>query len=219
MKINIITRCTRAENLEQVKKSIFSNVPDQISIDWHIIFDTAKINTIDKQLMQSLLKENIYLYFNHCGDFKCQHYYTNKLIADVIDLGYIYILDDDNIIHENFYEKVLEYSDKKVLIFSQWVGGFDFSGLDIRTAKPENVKVGKIDCAQYFVDRDLIVKHDCFYGDGYCADGFFITKLFSLAPQEFAFEKDVLCYYNYITEYGDKDPRSLDYSLESLSVS
>ena len=61
------------------------------------------------------------------------------------------------------------------LVFNQRVDGKDFTKLDIKEAKPENMKIGGIDIAQFLI-------HICDYGgalrynNSYTADGELIRK-------------------------------------------
>ena len=61
MKISIITRCTRTQNLEIIKESIFNNVPNGFNLTWHILFDTAVIKDIDAELLSRLNADNLSL--------------------------------------------------------------------------------------------------------------------------------------------------------------
>ena len=54
----------------------------------------------------------------------------------------------------------------------------------------------------------LPFEYQTMFGNGYCGDGDFIVGLFNNgASKEFAFTDEVLSYYNYITEWGDTDPK------------
>lgn len=233
MKISIITRCTRAQNLEIIKESIFNNVPDGFDLNWHIIFDAAVLKDIDAELLSRLNTNNIILHFkkgNEWGNWNR----LNDLIQ-TLD-GWIYNLDDDNILHENFYQKVsetiLNNPECLALIFSQKVGGIDFSGVDVREADPKNTVVQKIDLAQWIIHSKLHVNN--LYGSGYCADGEFIESLYKKNPNSFVFIKDILCYYNALEKkstakvpkilyVGDDKPelkslKILNYEADNLEV-
>ena len=45
--LNIITRCTRPNNLIKVKESVYNEIPEKLEINWHIIFDVAPLKDID----------------------------------------------------------------------------------------------------------------------------------------------------------------------------
>ena len=214
MKIHIITRCTRPENLVQVRNSIFDNIPNSIEVIWNVVFDCAKIDSLPSELLHEIKCRNTRFHFTKCGSWKCQYHFPNQLMTMLIRDGFVYFVDDDNILHPNFYTKVFKLyadnPDSRGFIFSQWVGGKDFSGLDVRVGSEENVKVGSIDLAQYMFSWKLPFEYQTLFGDGYCGDGDFIVGLFDNgAGKEFAFTDEILSFYNYITEYGDTPPEEV----------
>lgn len=152
MKIHIITRCTRPENLLRVRESIFSNMPYSIDVVWNVVFDSKKVTQLSTDLLKKIKCKDTRFHFTECGDYDCQYHCVNDLMINFIRDGFVYFVDDDNILHENFYTSLLKLQadnpNSRGFIFSQWVGGNDFSGLDIRLGRPENVKVGSIDIAQ-----------------------------------------------------------------------
>ena len=130
----------------------------------------------------------------------------NSIIEEVKD--WIYILDDDNILHEDFYDGIYEYTqgDKKALVFNQKIGGIDFTGLDIRIAAPENMYISGIDVAQFCIHSDLIKGY--FFGLDYKGDGMLVTNLYINNKEKFEFIDKELCYYNWF-ELGKKGGYSL----------
>lgn len=192
MKINVITRCTRLQNLLTIKPTVF-NVPKGIKVEWFILFDTGVLKDIDAKLLEDLSDPNITLAFGENDGWGLK--VINPLIQDLE--GWVCIMDDDNIIHPDFYTTILKNkNNNKSFIYSQFIGGKDFTGLDVREARPENVRVQKIDSAQYLIHTDLHKKYK--YGTGYTADGEFIEKLYQEHPDEFIFIDKILCYYNYL---------------------
>jgi glycosyltransferase involved in cell wall biosynthesis len=195
MTINIITRCTRQENLLEISKTIYTNLFD---IKWYILFDTSFIKQLDVDLINSLNELGVILKFwkGEEGDFG--HNLINRLLEEISD--WVYIIDDDNKIHEDFYSTIynmMQYSpEKKGFIFNQKVDGIDFSGVDIRYALSENVCIGKIDMAQFLLHRDLIsdIRLNKFM---YVADGQFIVDIYNSNSKDFLFINKVLCYYNF----------------------
>lgn len=234
IKLNIITRCTRPDFLEKVKKSIFTTI--LFDIKWWVVFDTRVIKDIDADFLSNLQLLGGEAIFMRGENGDMAHSLLSKVI-DKIQEGFIYFLDDDNILHENFYDtihkKIIENPDKKGFIFSQKISGKDFTGLDIREAKPENTRVQHIDMAQFLLKRDLIGNERFVSGD-YKADGYFIEKIFKNNTEDFYFIDDVLCYYNYLKTpanftpkilfYGDSEPvlkswKAADYESNDLRVS
>ena len=203
MKINVITRCTRIDNLLRIKDFVLDH-PLAISVNWHIIFDCNVLSSIPSDVLFELQDPQINIHFAKCGDWKCQYYAANDLISKLKD-GYVYFVDDDNIPHPDFYTGLLKLQannpDALGFIFSQWVGGRDFSKLDVRVARPENIEVGKIDLAQYTFHCKLPQALGVKFKDGYCADGDFIVDMYNASPTSFAITDQVLSYYNYVTEF------------------
>jgi glycosyltransferase involved in cell wall biosynthesis len=220
--INIITRCTRLSNLCKIKESIYNT--EAFIIKWYVCFDTSIIKSIDSDILSMLYESGcIIKYFNGIkGDFG--HQIINRCI-DEINSGFIYILDDDNLIHENFYERIdyfISSENKLAFVFNQKIGCVDFTGLDVREARPENMKVQKIDMAQFILHRDLIGDTKMASMD-YKADGIFIENLYNEKPNDFFFIDEILCYYNFFQKKSSTNslPRilvvGLDESIELQS--
>jgi len=210
MLINIITRCTRVGNIEQVKNSIFQK--SKFDVKWWLIFDTRDLKEIDASILESLQNVNCQTLFYEGDEGDFGHQLINKAI-DKIEDGFVYIIDDDNIIHDDFYEEVYnsmkKNPDKRGFVFSQKVGGKDFTGLDIRQCSPDNMKVQKIDMSQFVIKIDLI-GNNRFDSMNYIADGVFIEKLFLDNPDDFIFIDKILCHYNYIVpKKWESSPRVL----------
>jgi len=207
--LNIITRCSRTKNILKVKESIFKNIPENFEIFWHITFDTTVLKDISAEILSELEHDFISLKFRKSipGDYG--HNFINISLGQ-ISSGWIYILDDDNILHPDLLktisEKIEEFPEKRGFIFNQKIGGKDFSGLDIREAKSENIKVGSIDMAQFLLRRDLI-GFKRLTSNEYKADGYFIEDLFQFNQDDFLFIEKELCYYNYLQ--SEKMPISL----------
>lgn len=232
MKISIITRCTRTHNLDLVKESIFNKIPEGCNIDWHIVFDTAILKDIDAELLSRLSNDNTKFHFKKGDGWGLSQ--LNELIQNLD--GWIYHLDDDNLLHENFYVKIQEAISNNpkclAIVFSQKVGGIDFSGVDVREADPKNTVVQKIDLAQWVIHSELHLNN--LYGSGYRADGEFIQSLYKENRESFIFIKDILCYYNALEKKSTakvpkilyighdrpelKSLKILDYEADNLEV-
>lgn len=210
IKLTILTRCSRLNNLKKVRDSIFTT--QKFDITWRVMFDTTVLKDIDAELLASIHEKNGVTYFINSipGDFG--HQMLNKSIEDTKD-GFLYILDDDNIIHEDFYDNlydvIVNNMDKRGFVFHQKIGGKDFTGLDIRLALPENMKISGVDSAQYVLRRDLI-------GDirlvpmNYIADSIFAEGVYMRNPNDFFFIDKVMCYYNQLQpKNGARVPKIL----------
>lgn len=210
IKLTILTRCSRLSNLKKVRDSIFTT--QKFDITWRVMFDTTILKDVDAELLASIQEKNGITYFINSTPGDYGHQMLNKAISDTKD-GFLYILDDDNIIHEDFYDSLYDTItnnlDKRGFVFHQKIAGKDFTGLDIRIAIPESMRVSGVDSAQYVLRRDLI-------GDirlvpmNYIADSIFAEEVYKNNPSDFCFIDKVLCYYNYLQiKSGARVPKIL----------
>mgnify|MGYP000026160341 FL=1 len=103
--LNIITRCTRPNNLVTVRDSVFSNLNENINVTWHVVFDTAPLKDIDAELLSTLSNESTKLHFVKAGDGGLLYPQTTELMRGFENRNeWFYFLDDDNILHEDFYQ-------------------------------------------------------------------------------------------------------------------
>jgi len=200
MKIHYITRVSRGfDNLLPIANSIFP-APPGFEVQWHLLIDTANLQEIDTSELQKIYDlEHTKIYF-----FKSSNDYLHPAISKVtskLTTGFVYILDDDNILHPDFYREVrkLQLRNKKFkgLVFDQLVDGKDFSGLGIRKAHPDNMKIGEVDSAQALLHVDFYKKYE--WVEEYVADSRFLEKVYEDNSEDFVFLNELLSYYNYIS--------------------
>jgi glycosyltransferase involved in cell wall biosynthesis len=196
VKLHLLTRCTRLSNLKRIKESVF---PSPFNVVWHLIFDTTILKDIDAELLQGLQNTNIRFHFAK-GDGKDYLYPQLSQIISELEDGFVGILDDDNIVHPDFYktlqQEILQNQDKLGFVYEQYIGGTDFTGLEVRKVGPQHMKLRHIDSAQYILHTKLYKLRS--YEGGYDADGRFIEPLYNMVPDEFHFIHKVLCYYNHL---------------------
>lgn len=198
MKFHIITRCSRLDNLEKVKSSIFGNYRGDLT--WHILFDTNRLKDISADLLKKLDRDNIKLHF--VGSSGEDYLYPQMSdLAKTFDDGFVVIVDDDNVVHHEFFgeiTKAIEESDgtQRVFVVNQIVDGKDFTGLDIREAKPENMKYQGVDIAQLTFHHSVFQQY--YFTGHYAGDGILMDKLYPENPQWFKFIPKDLCYYNHL---------------------
>ena len=194
MTYHILTRCTRFNNLTTIRDSVLNN---DFDITWHILFDTRQLKEIPVTLLHDLQDDRVKLHFVE-GSGNDYLYPQCSELASKLD-GWIYLMDDDNIVHEDFYLKMVKFvqenPNKKIFIVSQKVDGKDFTGLDIRVASPENTKYQGVDVGQ-IIFHDSVFKEYQFTGH-YAGDGFLIDKIYGDKPNIFFWVDEVLSYYNY----------------------
>ena len=197
--LHIVTRCSRINNIITVGQSI--PVKDD-GIQWHIIFDSSVLKDVSTEILSTLQRDyNAKLYFEYSQN---DYLYTrmNNIIIDNIKDGWVYSLDDDNILHEELFDNFKSYldfceqSNLFAMIFNQDVSYKDWTDLDVRFAKPENMRVTKIDLAQFILHRTVFNNFE--FEARYDADGRFIERLHENNPDRFLFIDKILSYYNYL---------------------
>lgn len=203
--LNIITRCTRTTKIKEIFDS-FIDKSNYFEIKWFVIFDLTSLVDIPTDIL-SFLKDKASIRFYESDPSDFGHQMINKTI-DEIDDGIVYILDDDNILHPNFFPLLEDwfdnYWDLDGLLFNQKIGGIDFTGQDIRQVDPNDVKVGKIDMAQFCLKRKLIGSFRI-PPNNYVADGVFIQNIYATHTERFLIKDEIGCYYNYYKQVEIKD--------------
>jgi hypothetical protein len=205
MKLKIVTPCTRYENLAQIEKSIEDSLKkietSDIDFEWIIAFDTHSLLSIPSEIINSFqTKSWVHGIFVNDPTNVVGKAQLNRVIELSNPSDWIYALDDDNILHVDFFAEftkaIKDNPDKEVVVFNQFVGGKDFTGLQFREAKPENTKYQGIDQAQFV--HTVSVLGDERYPMHYAGDGLMIEKIYASTPEKFLFIDKILCYYNFI---------------------
>ena len=101
--IHIITPCTRPENLAVMQESI------PLECSWTIVLDKSVAETPVSGLRATLYRSpNTGHAGNPNRNFALEHMYFD-------DFDWIYILDDDNIIHPEWYRHVKDLNDPALI--------------------------------------------------------------------------------------------------------
>lgn len=185
----IITACSRPENLSTMYTQIHASQTETFHITWLIVHDAEEVN-------RSNLRNDFWIehYAYKSADSvagKGQVNYALDLLKERGFNGWVYILDDDNILHPMFcraIETLDTVTKHEAVAFAQQLDGW------IRQAFPDTMKETHIDQAQYAMKMSVI-------GDEriplrYTGDGAFAEALFKKTGEKWVFLTDVLCYYN-----------------------
>jgi glycosyltransferase involved in cell wall biosynthesis len=201
MKFHVITRCTRVENLLTIADSVYK---EGVDVTWHVVFDTSVVKEIEIALLGALYNAGAMLYFKEGAPGTYMYPKMNELIKTFPSEDYVTLIDDDNIVHPDYYDVITKYikdnPNSDAFCYNQFVDKKDFTGLEYRIVSTANVEVKGIDLAQYTVKVSTFSL--CEFGAGYCGDGEFIQALHSLVP--FTFIDKTLCYYNYLQQVKPK---------------
>ena len=102
--LNILTRISRITNLRQIYESISKN-SENFNIIWWTLLDVSSITEIPTDILVFLNEKSKLRFYDSSKDDYLLWGGINKTIDEIED-GLVYILDDDNIIHPNFYPSV-----------------------------------------------------------------------------------------------------------------
>jgi hypothetical protein len=192
-KLHVITPATRLENLALSWISL-SDCYVQFDLHWWIVIDL--VPQPFPESVRNILAEygnRITIWFHHAPTPGAWGHPQRSAAIDFISDGWVWTLDDDNLCHPQFAERLhelmAEHPDKQAFVVAQ-------DRADGRTLIPtaETLRPEGVDTAQYIIRRDLI-------GDERIKpipadDGGFVQRIYESNPSAFVFIEDVLCYHN-----------------------
>lgn len=193
--VNVVTPCSRVENLPELRRSLDiaqANTSHTI-LRWWVIADGQRVTALPRV---SCYHSEIVSADGLSGNPQ-----RNRAL-DLISCGWVYFLDDDNLIHEQML-KALE----SVVAANPQMEGFMVAqevGGGVRL--PDTPVKCQIDTAQFALTRRLIgeTRFDPF---DYCADGGFIEAIHARNAGSFIATDQVLAYYNRLAQ-ASEEPRA-----------
>ena len=178
--ITIITPCCRQDNLD----ILLDSLKFEYINEWIIVYDISK-GDFKKKFDHPKISEYFHTSMGISGNPQ-RNYALTKIKNEH---GYIYYLDDDNIIHPDFYTLSLE--PQKIYTFNQEHDG------KLRL-KGNRIKIGHIDTAMFLVSYQL-VKDVRWNVEAYAADGEYIKNCYLRNRTRWIHIDKTMCYYNNIT--------------------
>jgi hypothetical protein len=175
--IHIITPCSRPENLEYLRESIPAECKWLVMLD----YSTRKSN-IPKGI--NVMRSN----FGGAWGAPLRNAAIDYLQISASHNDYVYFLDDDNIIHPDWYQTVKDCNED----FVNWAQVFRNGEPRLRAT--ESPRVGNIDTASFMVKIGAIGKSR--FQMLYEADGLFAQEVYKKGTTRVI--NDYLCYYNYL---------------------
>jgi|694.fasta_scaffold27887_2 hypothetical protein len=158
--LQIITPCSRPQNLQKIKENIEQVI--KVSYDWYVVFDR---NTDPIEISS----DDIKIYKNHDTPSQFGNMERNYALNYKDNYEFVYFLDDDNLIHEDFMG-LFNYIDPTtdIYVFNQ-----DYRML---SGTHKGCTEGNIDTA-CFLMRSKIIGDVRWHPSDYGADGRFIGDL------------------------------------------
>lgn len=176
MYLNIITPCSRPENLHLISKSI--NIPIA-NYRWLVVFDfdTLPHSELIPNNCETFLHKNL----NSCAGHAQRNY-----ALDLITMGHIYSNDDDTVLHPDLWENIKD-------VEADFISFTQLNKDGTLRLKGDYIKLNNIDSHNFIVKRDT-VGETRFIISEYGADGLFAEKCYSKATNKLFIDKPLSVY-------------------------
>jgi len=197
--LHILTRISRPEFIANVATSVLnlSSIYAPSNVYWHLLVDAQKVN-IDQITVPDLPCNTVITPASKRDGDSYLHEEMSLYCRNNIQKGWIIFIDDDNIIHENFTRCILPLLNnvtEDVILVHQDVDFKSNTGIKIREAIPENMRVGKVDIAQAIFSASVFRNN--MISRSYTGDSELLEQLYRADPSSFRFANVVAAYYNY----------------------
>lgn len=187
---NIITPCVRKHNLEKIAASISHA---NLAVTWLVILDQVALSTEDALLktnLEDISKHQVKLSAIKSSESVSGNAQRNHGLNQLNKQGYVYFVDDDNLIHPNFWNYTHLLDGTHGIIGHQLLADGQ-----LRKAAGFHVCPNKIDIAQCCFPMKLVGKNR-WIEKKYNADGLFASHIHHLNTDKFIIIDDVIAYYN-----------------------
>jgi hypothetical protein len=185
--LTLITPCVRPLNLEILRRSIDIDLIDR----WIIVHDTTQTGGS----FSPVFDHPKILELGHMSPpGTCSGNSQRNVALARVKWGMVYFLDDDNVVHPEFWNLVPRFKEGKFYTFDQqrWD---EFVSTPGAVFKGDTPRLQKIDTAQYVVDVRMTQP---WKEDDYKADGLFIEDIYLRFHQDHEYIPIVASYYNYL---------------------
>lgn len=208
--INLVTAVSRPHNLPRIQKSISRALSrSTLEARWILVVDGvgAISPAVEASLRDGPFEIQKVVYFGG----SCPYGINQKNLGmDSIKEGYYHCIDDDNIVHPNFFsglERAIRANPKKrAFVFGQQ----RWDNIKSLAASPDRMEYGKIDNTMFVTGVSLIGPHRYDLSRSGREDFHFFRKLYDLHKEEFVFISETLAYYNYITHFPAETAEELE---------
>lgn len=178
MFINIITPCSRPENLHNISRTI--NIP-RSNYRWIVVFDLHECDS-------NLIPDNCEYYF-HKNDMSISGNSQRNFGIDLVNEGYVYFNDDDTIIHPNLWNEIYTLDNDFIHFAQIWKNG------NLRLLG-DTIELAKVDSHNFIVSIDTI-GNTRWILNKYEADGYFAMDCYKNSKNPLYLQK-ALSVYNFL---------------------
>lgn len=178
MNFTFLTRCYRPDNIDKVKQSISSVFNNAVHTYRHIILVDLTHGT-DRHLFDGFADQHTSIFYvegKNDNDSQCTEGMDRTLaqLEPVCENDYIYILDDDNLLHPDFLSIADDCDGADAVVF-RIIGRPTLGTSEIMFTYP----VGHIDWANYVTKLATMKRIKVYHLDGprRCEDGVFLDHM------------------------------------------
>lgn len=197
-RINLVTAVSRPENLVRIHQSIDRALSrSSLHVRWILVVDHPE--AIWPGVEMSLRSKRIDVDKVVYSGPKCHYGVLQKNLGmDTIIDGYYHLLDDDNLVHPDFFAGIERamVANPDARAFAVCQQRWDNVGSLI--ASPDRMGYGQIDNTMFVVHRDMIGSKRYDNERSGREDFHFFSELWELNREKFVFIHEILAYYNYI---------------------
>ena len=212
--IHLVTAVSRPDNLPRIQKSIARSLArSNLTAKWILVVDADnKLSpAVEARLREGSTDIEKLVY--HGG--RCPYGIQQKNLGmGSIKDGYYHCIDDDNIVHPDFFvgveRAILANPGKRAFVFGQQ----RWDNVKSLVASPTKMEYGQI-------DNTMFVTHSSLIGDARYdlsrsgkEDFHFFRRLYDLNREDFVFLPETLAYYNFIYYF----PAETKDELEALPL-
>jgi hypothetical protein len=211
--IHLVTAVSRPQNLPRIYNSIRHSLEKtDLTAEWILVGDRWKDLESVPEIGTKFYRLNITKTVDNFSGPSPYGIRQKNLGMGMIKQGYFHCLDDDNIVHPNFFSGIEPdvKAGTQAICFNQ--KRWDMLGT--LQADPRLMDYGQIDNTMFVVDIGLIGAKRYSLEDAGKEDWLFFSQLHAEHPKQFVFLKKTIAYYNYIHQFPiepivgfDKIPR------------
>lgn len=197
-RINLVTAVSRPENLFRIRQSIVSALSrSSLRARWILVVDHPE--AIWPGVEMSLRSDRVDVDKVVYSGSKCPYGIAQKNLGmDTIQDGYYHCLDDDNLVHPDFFSGVERAMRANPSARAFVVCQQRWDGVGSLAAHRDRMGYGQIDNTMFVVHRDLIGPKRYDIAHAGREDFHFFRELWEANQEKFSFVFEILAYYNYI---------------------
>lgn len=207
--LTLVTAVSRAQNLRKIYSTISKSLRGvALDVRWILVFDAPGNTSADTADLISSAKDLKITKAIYPGEPKQWGILQKNHGMDLIKGGWYHLLDDDNIVHPEFFKSIhsaiVNHPGKRAFSFGQLRR--DFRGN--LSSGPDKMKPGHIDNTMFVVSMDLIGSSRYDVKHAGIEDYHFFKSLYDKDPGSFVFLDEFICYYNYLRDFPEFEPKS-----------